>query len=568
MEEKMQRRFLLALIALTSACSSPRAPAGELDGACYPNQTCNAGLACQAGRCVPTAAGDTGPSASDGSVATDQIAADAGLLDQALADLAPIELVWGPCSTTDWPTGYPTPSSEVECTTLDAPLDYGNPNGKTIALRVGRHKSKSFPTGRAVFNLAGGPGGAALYQAGTIPMYMAGLRESYDLIYVDQRGTGGSGLLDCAQPNPDQKSEMIACAALHANKDLSHYLTVDAAHDLDLVRKRLGYDKIYLRGGSYGTRLGLEYLRQHEKTVAAIVLDGLAPPDWDFFNQIALDVDQALKGLISECSADPACLAASPSLASDLEARAKTLELSPRLVTVGGKTAQITKDDFALILYQALDRQSSRYKVPRAIHQAQSGDNTAWNALMSQVFGMTITDAASDPAPRIERAPIPARQLLPAQRRARHTLSNVPYVAPGLFIAVLCAEWLPNSAGIDALKQAAASSIWGRTDAVERAEACSAWNVGPLSAALRAAVVSPGKALLLSGAVDIRTPPALGDHALKTLSNGTHLVVPYASHSTISHGCVAQIILDFFNAEGEMAQVSTSCLGALTHPPW
>jgi hypothetical protein len=31
-------------------------------------------------------------------------------------------------------------------------------------------------------------------------------------------------------------------------------------------------------------------------------------------------------------------------------------------------------------------------------------------------------------------------------------LSNVPYVAPGLFIAVLYAEWLPNSAGSDALK--------------------------------------------------------------------------------------------------------------------
>ncbi len=47
--------------------------------------------------------------------------------------------------------------------------------------------------------------------------------------------------------------------------------------DLDDVRAFLGYDKINIYGGSYGTRAGLVYLRQHGDRVRAAILDGVAP---------------------------------------------------------------------------------------------------------------------------------------------------------------------------------------------------------------------------------------------------------------------------------------------------
>jgi pimeloyl-ACP methyl ester carboxylesterase len=40
--------------------------------------------------------------------------------------------------------------------------------------------------------------------------------------------------------------------------------------DLDEVRAALGYDKINIIGGSYGTRATQEYLRRHGKRVRAV----------------------------------------------------------------------------------------------------------------------------------------------------------------------------------------------------------------------------------------------------------------------------------------------------------
>ena len=59
--------------------------------------------------------------------------------------------------------------------------------------------------------------------------------------------------------------------------DLTLYTTTIAMDDLDDVRAFLGYDQINIYGGSYGTRAGLVYMRQHGDHVRAAVLDGVAP---------------------------------------------------------------------------------------------------------------------------------------------------------------------------------------------------------------------------------------------------------------------------------------------------
>ena len=47
--------------------------------------------------------------------------------------------------------------------------------------------------------------------------------------------------------------------------DLTKYTTDIAMDDLDEVRDALGYDRINIYGGSYGTRAALVYLRRHEE---------------------------------------------------------------------------------------------------------------------------------------------------------------------------------------------------------------------------------------------------------------------------------------------------------------
>lgn len=60
--------------------------------------------------------------------------------------------------------------------------------------------------------------------------------------------------------------------------NLKLYTTPIAMDDLDEVRTALGYDKIDLVGGSYGTFAAQIYMRQHAEHIRAVFLAGVAPP--------------------------------------------------------------------------------------------------------------------------------------------------------------------------------------------------------------------------------------------------------------------------------------------------
>ena len=49
--------------------------------------------------------------------------------------------------------------------------------------------------------------------------------------------------------------------------------------DVDDIRQALGYERINVWGGSYGTRAALVYMRRHPERVRSAILDGLAPPE-------------------------------------------------------------------------------------------------------------------------------------------------------------------------------------------------------------------------------------------------------------------------------------------------
>lgn len=470
-----------------------------------------------------------------------------------------VELIWTACDTTEWPLGYPLPPADVECTTIDVPLVYGDPSSGTITLTVARHKARLHPTGRAIFNFAGGPGGTSVGQSGTIPRYMPMVRDTFDLIYVDQRGTGGSGYMDCPGGYPETTADWEACASVYNDYDLNHYLTVDAAHDIDRVRRILGYDKIYLRGGSYGTRMGLEYMRQYPDSIVAVVLDGLAPPDLDLFGLSIESFDRGVTMLVEDCAADAECLAVSPTLAEDLIARREALIAEPRPILVEGMADVEDEELYLMFLEAFLYYAQWRYRVPEAVHRAVSGDNSQWNRLMSEASGYNITDRSrSFPAPPSPLRPKPPR----VQGWARD------YISPGIFITVACAEFLPNSGGLAALHAALDEQTWGNRSYVDLAEACDAWNVDPVDASLRQAVASDLPTLLMSGEIDLNTWPEWGDLAAGTLSHGTHLVVPYASHSVVSVTCASSVMSQFLMADGRIEDVDAGCLDYIPHPGW
>ena len=197
-----------------------------------------------------------------------------------------------------------------------------------------------------VFFLAGGPGQSAIDLAPQVMALFGRLNNRRDIVFVDQRGTGRSAPLACKDPEDETLAEqaelerqqrlIMECKAallkqpyLKAESDLGFFTTWIAVQDLDAVRRQLGAERIDLIGGSYGTRVALEMLRQFPQTVRRTVIDGVAPADMALPASFSTDNQAAFDRLAEACAAEPACAKAHP----DLRARfAALLQGLPRQV--------------------------------------------------------------------------------------------------------------------------------------------------------------------------------------------------------------------------------------------
>jgi pimeloyl-ACP methyl ester carboxylesterase len=233
--------------------------------------------------------------------------------------------------------------------------------GRRIPLNIILLPARSSkPAPDPVFYLAGGPGaGASGYAEAT---FMEGLRRNRDVVLVDQRGTGESNPLNCAPfgTKEDMRGyfgeqfpieKVRACRAeLEKVADLKLYTTSIAMDDLDEVRAALGYDRINVYGGSYGSTTSLVYLRQHGDHVRSVAIFGVAPPSAKIPLSFAKGVQDAVNRMFADCAADQACKAAYP----DVEAEFKKVlarfdngpvEIDiPNIYTRSSQKVSVTRD--------------------------------------------------------------------------------------------------------------------------------------------------------------------------------------------------------------------------------
>jgi len=147
-------------------------------------------------------------------------------------------------------------------------------SGRKLPLRIILVPARSpQPQHAPVFYLAGGPG-----ETNTEFVQDAlgrSFHQDHDIVLVDSRGTGEGHRLACRMPRSDAHLEGYlhtpfapdiarACRReLEQRFDLSQYSTAAMVDDLDEVRQALGYDRINLVGGSFGTYAALMYMRAH-----------------------------------------------------------------------------------------------------------------------------------------------------------------------------------------------------------------------------------------------------------------------------------------------------------------
>lgn len=211
-----------------------------------------------------------------------------------------------------------------EIGTLYVPENRRNPGSRLIGVGFARIKAAA-PTGAPpVFWLPGGPGLSVL---GAFTDHDEAARSRLrhwstfgavgDLVIVEQRGYTRRGEMLQAplaqQPldrpaSVDADIEGMRALARHAvaanpDKDLSGYDIGQFAADVDDLRRALGYDRISLFGGSFGSQWALATIRRYPDAVARAVLSSVEPLDKGY--DMPSEVHAALQRIAYDADRDP-----------------------------------------------------------------------------------------------------------------------------------------------------------------------------------------------------------------------------------------------------------------------
>lgn len=213
---------------------------------------------------------------------------------------------------------------DYEIGTLYVPENRQAAGSRLIGVGFARIKAPH-PTGAPpVFWLPGGPGLSVLgaftdddeASRGRLRSWLT-FRAAGDLVVLEQRGYTRRGeMLEAksealpldrpASVQADAEAmRALARSAVAANpdKDLAGYNIAEYAADVDELRCALGYDKISLFGGSFGSQWSLAVMRLYPDIVARAVLSGTEPLDNGY--DMPSQVFAALQRIAHDADRDP-----------------------------------------------------------------------------------------------------------------------------------------------------------------------------------------------------------------------------------------------------------------------
>lgn len=439
-------------------------------------------------------------------------------------------------------------SVEARCGDFTVPENPDDPAGPTIELAVAVVPAVATQANPdPLFLLAGGPGQGAIEGYAPHLYAFAGIHRERDIVLVDQRGTGGSNRLDCAMPEEALATGEISPAEL---KDLArdclsklsaqaqYYTTSVAVRDLDAVRVALGYERMNLFGGSYGTRVAQHYARRHPDRVRSIVLDGLVLPALPLVPQIAIESQQALERVFARCAADAECNRRFPDLADQFARVDARLRRSPVGVT----------------LADPLSGEARRMEVTRA-HLVTMARMLTYSARSASILPLLVHEAATND----NYAPLAAQAEMLGEELER-------LIAMGMHHSVVCAEDAPRFAGAVDRAELERTTI-GPIMLDGMTAICEIWPRGPVDEDFHEPLDSAVPALLLSGELDPATPADYGAQAAQGFRNGLHVVVPGQGHGQTSTPCVQKLLRRFIE-QGTVAGLDTTCVDVIQPAPF
>ena len=419
----------------------------------------------------------------------------------------------------------------VECSMLKVPESYHKKTNQQVEIHVIRSKAVANNNKAPLFVLAGGPGQAATEMTSTLANSFKEINKQHDIIFVAQRGSGLSGAQACHHSAQLTTNELISIFnQCHQRlRPIEEQLSTDTlAQDIESTRIALGYDKINLWGGSYGTYVAQHYAMTFTNNVEKMVLDAALAIDDNPLVAGGLYPQQSLERLDQLCQADKQCKEHFIDWKSQFYELLQSTSHTPISIRVDQKEIAIDAMALAQLVRTVLYSPNAANKLPKAIDAAYKGDYRMLKVLNNMVAG-----AATDT------------------------------MYTGLTLAVLCQEHVYTGqsqaaqvAGKDSFTKDSYYQFWKDACQTERAQQAS-YIQKPKQ------LVIP--TLLVSGNLDPITPEQSAERTRRYLSNVQHIVIPNAGHTNSYRGCMPELINEFL-LNGEVAD--TSCISRNRFPPF
>ena len=442
------------------------------------------------------------------------------------------------------------PTISAYCNDFSVPEDWSTPAGRQIVLRVAVLRANTDkPSTDLVTFLDGGPGGAATQDYATVEAGINPLRESHQILLIDQRGTGGSNPLICSDTRQDEHSPqklatidndaaalegIKACLTkLGSRANPKFYSTSDAVRDLEAVRQALGSPKLDLIGVSYGTRLAQQYVGRYPGTVRSVVLDGPVPNRLILLSEHARNLENALQAHFAKCRATPVCAKTYGDPYATLYRVRNALRAHPQSITVPDPISfkplhlTLTADDLASVVRFYAYSPITAALLPLMLQQADQGN---YGPLLGQK--KWLADDLSD------------------------------HLSQGVEASIICAE----DADLLTARPEDEATIMGNRSIAQTQKMCQIWPHEARPENFHAPLVSAIPTLVLAGELDPVTPPPYGSEIVHSLSNARLLTAPGQGHSVIDIGCMPRLVSRFVETL-DVKALDAHCLERLGTTP-
>jgi len=217
----------------------------------------------------------------------------------------------------------------AECGTLIVPENRYDETSRLIALPVKRIRALDEAPADPIFFLAGGPGGSNLDYS-----RVEWFHENHDIVLVGYRGVDGTVHLGCPEVTEAMgaglplmsREGMAAQGAAYAacadrltaeGIDLDGYTILEVVDDVEAARRALGYDRINLESGSYGTRLAQIYIWRYPDKIHRNAMVAVNPPGRFWWDGAILEA-QILR-YAALCAEDDYCSSRTDDLAASIQ---------------------------------------------------------------------------------------------------------------------------------------------------------------------------------------------------------------------------------------------------------